>query len=251
MNQLQRNISSLEVAEMVGREHKNVMRDINAIIAQLGELKIEPSSYFIESTYTNTQNKTMPSFLLTKQGCELYGNRMTGVDGTAFSVKYIERFNEMEIQYKQPTTAELIAMMAQQGVEQERRLHVVEEKTAQIEAKQDNITEIIALNPTEWRSKTTTILNKIAVARGGFGEFRNVRQESYDLLESRGRCKLDIRLNNRKKEAFANGVVSKTKINNFSKLDVIADDTRLTEIYLAIVKEMAIKHQISSEVLGA
>ncbi|MET4562225.1 Rha family phage regulatory protein [Lysinibacillus parviboronicapiens] len=98
MNQLQKNISSLEVAEMVGREHKNVMQDIRVIIGNLDELKIQPISYFVESTYKDNLNRTKPCYLLTKQGCELYGNRMTGIEGTAFSVKYINRFNEMEQQ---------------------------------------------------------------------------------------------------------------------------------------------------------
>lgn len=95
MNQLPRNISSLEVAEMVGREHKEVLRDIRNTINQIGESKIA-QSYFIESTYINTQNKQQPCYLLTKKGCELYGTRMTGEKGTQFAVKYIERFNEME-----------------------------------------------------------------------------------------------------------------------------------------------------------
>lgn len=98
MNQLPRNISSLEVAEMVSRDHKNVTRDIQIILGQLDELNIEPISYFIESTYKDNLNRTKPCYLLTKQGCELYGNRMTGIEGTAFSVKYIDRFNEMEQQ---------------------------------------------------------------------------------------------------------------------------------------------------------
>lgn len=255
MNQLQRNISSLEVAEMVSRPHNDVLKDIRRIIDQLGE-GTSSQSYFIESTYTNTQNKELPCFLLSKKGCELYGTRMTGEKGTQFAVKYIERFNEMEEQQKvnftmpQPTTAELIAMMAQQGVEQERRLNAVEEKQLQLETKQDNIAEIVALNPTEWRKKTTTILNKIALARGGFEEYRKVRNESYQVLDERARCKLDIRLTNRKKEMALNGA-TKAKIDKVSKLDVIADDARLTEIYLAIVKEMAIKHQVKVEGLGA
>ncbi|WP_312145704.1 Rha family transcriptional regulator [Lysinibacillus capsici] len=255
MNQLQRNISSLEVAEMVSRPHNDVLKDIRRIIDQLGE-GTSSQSYFIESTYTNTQNKELPCFLLSKKGCELYGTRMTGEKGTQFAVKYIERFNEMEEQQKvnftmpQPTTAELIAMMAQQGVEQERRLNAMEEKQLQLETKQDNIAEIVALNPTEWRKKTTTILNKIALARGGFEEYRKVRNESYQVLDERARCKLDIRLTNRKKEMALNGA-TKAKIDKVSKLDVIADDARLTEIYLAIVKEMAIKHQIKVEGLGA
>ena len=94
--QVQNTITSLEVAEMVGRNHADVMRDIRNIIAQLGESKIAESTYFISSTYVNTQNKEQPMFSLTKKGCELYSTRMTGAKGTAFAVKYIERFNEME-----------------------------------------------------------------------------------------------------------------------------------------------------------
>lgn len=100
MNQLTRNIPSTEVAEMVGRDHNEVLKDIRRIINQLGEGNL-PQSYFIESTYTNTQNKELPCFLLTKKGCELYGTRMTGEKGTQFAVKYIERFNEMEYQQVQ------------------------------------------------------------------------------------------------------------------------------------------------------
>jgi len=270
MNQLQRNIPSTEVAEMVGRQHKDVMRDIRTIIDHLGsERKSAQTSnetlgndhknennYFIESTYKDNFNREQPCFLLTKKGCELYGTRMTGEKGTKFAVQYIERFNEMEEQQKvnftmpQPTTAKLIAMMAQQGVEQERRLNAVEEKQLQLETKQDNIAEIIALNPTEWRKKVTNLINKIALSRGGFEAYRNVRNESYQILEERGRCKLDIRLSNRRKEMALNGI-SKSKLDKVTKLDVIAEDARLTEIYLAIVKEMAIKHQIKVDGLGA
>src|SRR5699024_633261 len=100
MDQLEKTLTSLEVAEMVGREHKEVLRDIRNIITQLGESKIA-QSYFIESTYTNSQNREMPMFLLTKKGCELYSTRMTGEKGTQFAVAYIERFNEMENHIKQ------------------------------------------------------------------------------------------------------------------------------------------------------
>lgn len=187
---------------------------------------------------------------MNRDGFTLLAMGFTGSKALDFKLKYIQAFNEMERQLTQPTTAELIAMMAQQGVEQERRLNAVEEKQLQLENKQDNIAEIVALNPTEWRKKTTTILNKIALARGGFEEYRKVRNESYQVLDERARCKLDIRLTNRKKEMALNGA-TKAKIDKISKLDVIADDARLTEIYLAIVKEMAIKHQIKVEGLGA
>ncbi|MGG4035031.1 Bro-N domain-containing protein, partial [Paenibacillus cisolokensis] len=53
------------------------------------------------------------------------------------------------------TTAEMIAAIANQAVEQERRLAAVEKRL-------DDTAEILALNPTEWRRKTTALLNKIA-----------------------------------------------------------------------------------------
>ena len=242
MNRLNRTLTSNEVAEMVGREHNNVMKDIRRIIEQLGEVK-SYQSYFIESTYTNSQNREMPSFLLTKKGCELYSTRMTGEKGTQFAVAYIERFNEMENHIKQESTpqvsqAELIAMIAQQGVEQEQRLIAVEKK-------QEDIGEIITLNTQEWRRKANKIINAIAKKRGGFEAYSDVRNESYELLEERAKCRLSIRLTNRKSEMALNGA-SKSKLDKVNNLDVIESDARLTEIYLSIIKDMAMKYGVDT-----
>jgi len=241
--------TSLQVAESFEKRHDHVMRDIETILRGLPNSGEAPMFY--ESTYEHPQNKQQyRMYYMNRDGFTLLAMGFTGQKAIQFKLAYIQAFNEMERQLTQPTTAELIAMMAQQGVEQERRLNAVEEKQLQLETKQDNIAEIVALNPTEWRKKTTTILNKIALARGGFEEYRKVRNESYQVLDERARCKLDIRLTNRKKEMALNGA-TKAKIDKVSKLDVIADDARLTEIYLAIVKEMAIKHQVKVEGLGA
>lgn len=97
---LERTLTSMEVAEMVGKEHKDVLRDIRNIIRQLGESKVA-QSYFINSFYRNSQNKDLPCFDVTKKGCELYGTRMNGAKGTQFAVEYIERFNQLEEHAKQ------------------------------------------------------------------------------------------------------------------------------------------------------
>jgi len=109
---------SRDIAEMVGRDHKDVLRDIRNIISQLGESKIA-QSYFIESTYKNSQNKELPCFLLTKKGCELYATRMTGEKGTLFAMTYIERFNEMEQQLTNPVNSLELALQAALKHEQE------------------------------------------------------------------------------------------------------------------------------------
>ena len=109
---------SRDIAEMVGRTHDKVIRDVRNIIAQLGGAKIG-ESYFIESSYTNSQNKELPRFLLTKKGCELYATRMTGEKGTKFAMAYIERFNEMERQLAQPVNSLELALQAALKHEQE------------------------------------------------------------------------------------------------------------------------------------
>ncbi|MCU5706099.1 ORF6N domain-containing protein [Bacillus wiedmannii] len=113
-----------------------------------------------------------------------------------------------------------------------------------LEQKVDNISEIVALNSTDWRKDTTSILNKIARKQGGFEMYRKIRNESYEILEQRASAKLSIRVNNKKKSMALEGV-SKSKIDKVSNLDIIGEEKRLLEIYLAIVKEMAIRYQVS------
>lgn len=105
-------ISSLEVAEMVEREHKNVMQDLRKINNQLNELKIQPVEFFVESTYQDVKGETRPCYLLTKKGCELYSTRMTGTKGTAFAIAYIERFNQMEQALSQQQDPITLALQA-------------------------------------------------------------------------------------------------------------------------------------------
>src|SRR5699024_9232969 len=101
MNQLEKTLTSLEVAEMVGREHNEVLKDVRRIIGHLDQGNLPLVEYFIESTYKGGNGQERPSYLLTKKGCELYSTRMTGEKGTQFAVAYIERFNENENHIKQ------------------------------------------------------------------------------------------------------------------------------------------------------
>ncbi|MBG9692773.1 ORF6C domain-containing protein [Lysinibacillus sphaericus] len=106
---------------MVSRSHNDVLKDIRRIIEQLGEGTF-PQSYFIESTYKNSQNKELPCFLLTKKGCELYATRMTGEKGTLFAMTYIERFNEMEKELTNPVNSLELALQAALKHEQELKI---------------------------------------------------------------------------------------------------------------------------------
>ena len=89
-------INSVEVADMVGKPHNDLMKDIRRYIVQFGEGNLSHSDYFTESEYISEQNKRLSCFLVTKKGCEFIAHKLTGAKGTAFTVKYIDRFHEME-----------------------------------------------------------------------------------------------------------------------------------------------------------
>lgn len=93
-------ISSLEVAEMVEKDHAKLLRDIRTYCKYLGEAKIGLSDYFIESTYKSEQNKELPSYDITKMGCEMIANKLTGKKGVIFTAKYVKKFNSMEMAIK-------------------------------------------------------------------------------------------------------------------------------------------------------
>ncbi len=127
MKQIEQTISSLEVAEMVSKGHDKLLKDIRRYIEQLGQAKIGESDFFTESTYKNSQNKTMPCYNVTKKGCEFIAHKLTGVKGTEFTAKYINRFHEMEgiIQEHIPQGKELLALAvleAQKTIEQKDKL---------------------------------------------------------------------------------------------------------------------------------
>ena len=100
-------IVSTEVAQMVGKQHGDLLKDIRRYIEQLGKGKIPLSDFFSESTYVTEQNRTMPCFLVTKKGCEFIAHKLTGQKGTEFTARYINRFHEMEKDLMTPQPAEI------------------------------------------------------------------------------------------------------------------------------------------------
>lgn len=96
----EKTISSFEVADMVEKEHKNLMRDVRNYVSELNQLKIKPVDFFLESTYKDGKCKTRPCYVITKKGCEFIAHKLTGIKGTKFTALYINRFHEMEEQLK-------------------------------------------------------------------------------------------------------------------------------------------------------
>ncbi|WP_410493400.1 phage antirepressor KilAC domain-containing protein [Chryseobacterium sp. 7] len=83
--------NSLLVADRFEKEHKNVLRDIENLVAQNSAAK----SFFQESYYEN-RGKQYPMFIMNRDGFSLLVMGFTGKKALDFKLEYIEAFNKME-----------------------------------------------------------------------------------------------------------------------------------------------------------
>lgn len=108
MEVLEQTLVSVEVAEMIEKSHSNLVRDIRRYTEQFNEGNLPYVEFFTESTYIDAKGETRPCYRITKKGCEFIAHKLTGVKGTIFTARYINRFHEMQdILSKQETEPEL------------------------------------------------------------------------------------------------------------------------------------------------
>lgn len=115
-----------------------------------------------------------------------------------------------------------------------------EKSREEIQAMRDAIT----LDSNGWRKETTAIINKIATKLGGFSEVNLLKREIYKLLDTRLGVDVNRRLLEKKKRMALEGVC-KSKIDKVNVLDVIAEDKKLIDGYVNIIRQYALKHGIS------
>lgn len=129
-------INSREVATMIGKDHDKVLRDIRKYVKVLEDSpKLATPNFFIESTYVNSQNKVQPCYELTRKGCDMVANKMTGQKGILFTAAYVTKFEEMEKeiamkQFNLPTTYKE-ALLALVAAEEEKELLIADNNKKQ------------------------------------------------------------------------------------------------------------------------
>ena len=90
-------VDSRQVAELTGKKHFHLLRDIEKYIRVIStNHNMDWLDFFIETTYKDEKGETRPCYRLTRKGCDLVANKMTGEKGILFTALYVEKFHEME-----------------------------------------------------------------------------------------------------------------------------------------------------------
>lgn len=125
-------MTSLEIAEVTGKRHDSILRDIRNILSQGVD-----AHNFVETSYTDKSNRQQKCYTLTKKGCLILAS---GYD-VILREKIINRWEELETkersQYQVPQSFAEALMLAAKQQEQ------IEEQQKQLEA---NTKEIVELN---------------------------------------------------------------------------------------------------------
>lgn len=162
MNHIEKTISSLEVADMVSKQHKELLRDIRKYSAVLTSAKLRSLDFFVPDEYVDQKNEHRPCYRLTKQGCELVANKLTGDKGIEFAAKYVSKFNDMENHIKRQSIKipesprEALKLMFEFQEEVADRVEAVE---SDVEYLKDNQ----LLTEPDYRTISTMVRNKIRI----------------------------------------------------------------------------------------
>ncbi|WP_339317968.1 phage regulatory protein/antirepressor Ant [Paenibacillus sp. FSL R10-2734] len=182
---------SREIAFMTGKDHSNIMRDIRGYVSVLENSDLNSQDFFIPNTYkTEGNNKTYDCYLLTKIGCDMVANKMTGEKGILFTATYVSRFEEMERQIiTQETPSYMIVdpvERAKKWISEEESRKLFKEKSflLELQVEQDKPKTIFAdavstSNDSILVGQLATILKQNGVNIGQTRLFNFLREEGY------------------------------------------------------------------------
>jgi Rha family phage regulatory protein len=144
--------SSLDVARVFGKRHDHVLRDIDALVSQMGD---QPN--FGEISYVDGMNRTQRAIAMDRDGFTLLAMGFTGAEALKWKLAYIAAFNvmEAELSARVLTPAEQNLANAQLAVEFERRQIALEQAQAISNATSERALELATI--AEAKSQATAM----------------------------------------------------------------------------------------------
>lgn len=229
-------VDSRDIAVMVGREHKELLKSIRIYAQYLAEGEVPLGDFFIESSYIDVNAQERPNYLITKKGCDLIANKMIGKKGILFTAAYVNAFERMRKQAMPApmSPAQLIAAQAQLLVDMEKRMDEVQDQTRALEAKVDTAMKALS-RPAEdhWRSDMDKAIKELNTDMGW--SLPKLRGKLFSELERTVNCDLSARVRRLRDRKKKTGMRYRDAAL-LGKLDAIAADKQLRAIFEGIVR---------------
>jgi Rha family phage regulatory protein len=89
-------VDSREVAEMIGVRHSDLLEKIVGYEKYLTNGNFRSLDFFIHGKYIDSKGEERPCYRITRKGCDMVANKLTGEKGVLFTAAYVIRFEEME-----------------------------------------------------------------------------------------------------------------------------------------------------------
>lgn len=191
-------VDSRDIAMMVERDHYELLKSIRVYAQYLAEGEIPVGDFFVESTYLDGNNQERPNYLITKKGCDMIANKMTGRKGTLFTAAYVSAFERMrkQVATTQPpqlTPAQLIAAQAQVLVDMEQKMITIQSQQAELAQRVDTAIKVFS-RPKEdhWKADIDQAIKDLCEERR-LSDCAT-RGRMYRELEEKCGCNIDSRL---------------------------------------------------------
>lgn len=251
--------SSRDIAEHFGKEHKNVLRDIENLIGGLPNFEHTPM--FFKTTYLHPQNgQEYPMYLMNRDGFTLLAMGFTGKEALEWKIKYINAFNSMEQELRKPkplSANEMFSLQAQINLDNEREIKELKGRTAENEKRLDEtnrkfdaVTTFVTSPLTDadtWQERMTRHIRR-AVEEFGLN-YQQFHAKLYDELERTAGVDLKCRQTRMRNRLYAAGA-TKTECKAVSKLSVVAADKKLRAMFETILRNEIVRLATSRAIAG-
>ena len=219
--------------------------------------KLLLSSGYSQRGITATINQGGNFYLLSQRGYLKLVAMMSNSNSTKWEVMnnlideyFTLRAKEKSGQSNFKTTEDIIIYQMQEQKKMKEKLK--EQDTKINESKRELIRMkdciISDINKDNWRDECRKVLFKTACRMAFVDDeldrddyLSTLHELAWKLLKERMRCNVNARLKHIKERMLANGA-TKTQVSKLNRLDVLEQDNKLKSAYIAIVKEISIKH---------
>lgn len=172
-------VDSREVARMIDRPHNDLMKTIRTYadyISTAGDFSL--SDFFLPGDYRDRTGRTLPCYYLTKKGCDMVANKMTGEKGVLFTAAYVTAFEKMREKLTRALPQDFPTALRMLAEAEEQRLALA----AQAEANRPKVLfadAVTAAHTSILVGELAKVLKQNGVDIGQNRLFKQLRHEGY------------------------------------------------------------------------